>query len=193
LLLFESFYTLYGDISLGKFINLIKHLDEKKEDDMAKIKVYPSNKEFFVRSKAFCEQILDMCDKIGITPVAWGGLAYFGYTKDKNAVIKDIDLLIPEDSFKKIIKVLEKNKIKYKYFAKWHSIQAFNKDLKIDLDSMDYWYKGPKTFKDFDFDGLRVKTLGLEALAISYKEAGAASKDKPEEYHKKFEALKQIK
>jgi len=159
---------------------------------MKKIKVYPSNKEFFVRSKAFCEQVLDICNKVGITPVAWGGLAYFGYTKDENTVIKDIDLLIPEDSFEKIIRVLEKKKIRYKYSAKWHTLQMFKNDLKIDLDSMDYWYKGPRDFKDFDFDGLRVKTLGLEGLMSVYEKA-LASKDKHEEYHKKFEALKRMK
>lgn len=160
---------------------------------MITIRVYPANKEFFIRLKIFCRKILDICEELKITPIAYGGLAYFGYTK-KKVTINDIDFLIPENSFEKIIKILAKKKIKHHYSPEWHTLQIFEGGLKIELDSIGYWYKDmPKNFENFDFDGLTVKSVSLEALKALYKRASETSKDKSDEYHKKFNVLKKLK
>lgn len=160
---------------------------------MILVKIYPANREFFIQLKTFCREILDMCKELGIIPITYGSLAYFGYTKSKNITIKDIDFLIPEDSFEKIIKILKNKKIKYNYSTKWHTLQIFKNDLKIELDSIDYWQKDlPQDFEEFNFDGLTINVVSLNSLINIYKKASEVSKDKPKENLKKFKALKNL-
>ena len=108
---------------------------------MKKIKIYPANKKYFIKLKEFAKEILELCKKIGVKPIAYGSLVFFGYAKDKKININDIDFLILENTFEKIIKALKKRKIKYNYSEEWHTLQVFNKDLKIEFDSMDFWQK----------------------------------------------------
>lgn len=115
---------------------------------MTSANVYPANKNHFIKLKKFCSKILGILSELDITPIAYGSLAYFYYTKDKKIPVNDIDLLISENSFNKIIKVLKHNKIKHKYSAKWHTLQIFEGDLKIELDSVNFWQKNlPKDMK----------------------------------------------
>ena len=159
---------------------------------MVIIKAYPANKRFFIRLKAFCREVVDICENLGVTVVAHGSLAYFAYTKDKNININDIDFLIPEDSFEKMAKILTERRIKHRHIAKWHTLHVFENNLRIEFDSIDYWYSGPKNFKNFDFDGLTVKVVSLDGIKGLYKKASKLSKDKPDEYRKKFDMLKKL-
>ena len=158
------------------------------------MKILPKNKAFFIRLKKFCKEILDICKKNEVTPIAYGGLIYFAYTRNKNYAIKDIDFLIPENSFNRIMKDLKKKGIKYKYYPKWHTMPIFKGNLRIELDSTDFWQKNlPKDFRYFDFDGLVVKAVSLDTIIKIYKHASEVSKDKPEQHLKRFEALKKLK
>jgi hypothetical protein len=155
---------------------------------MISIKEYPANKEQYVRLMKFGREILDICKSLGITPVVWGSLAYFGYTKDKKAVVHDIDFLVPKDSIKKI---MEKG-LKHNYVPEWNLIQIFKDDLKIEFDPIEEYYKGTEDLENFDFDGLVVKVVKLKDLIQMYKKASEVSKDKPEQHCKKFEELKKL-
>ena len=167
---------------------------KKTKKNIILIKIYPANKEFFIRLKTFCGEILDICKDIRINPIVYGGLAYFAYTKDENYSIKDIDFLIPESSFKKIIKVLEKKKIRYHYSTKWHVLQILKGDLKIELDSIDFWQKDLKIkLRNFDFNGLKVKAINLGNLKSVYKHAAEVSEDKPQQHSKRFDVLNKLK
>lgn len=160
---------------------------------MYKIKIVPLNKEYFIRLKEFGKNILDILCDLRVTPIAYGSLTYFGYMKDKNIAVNDIDLLIPENSFKKIIKILEEKNIRYNYSAEWHTLQVFDGNLKIEFDSIDFWQKDlPKDFEEFDFDGLVVKAVSLNSLRRIYKKASETSKDNPHGNLKKYEALKKL-
>jgi len=157
---------------------------------MVAIKRYPKNKERFIRLKRFAKQILNICEKLSITPVVWGGLAYFGYTKDKHYIIHDIDFLVPDKSIKKVMKFLEEKKIRHKYISDWHSLVISKGNLRVDLDPIEWYYKGPKRFKEFDFDGLTVKVVSLGQLIRMYKRASEVSQDKPEQHREKLEELR---
>jgi len=107
--------------------------------------------------------------------------------------VHDIDFLIPENTFEKIIKALKKKKISYNYSEEWQTLQVFKGDLKIEFDSVDFWQKDlPHDFEDFDFDGLIVKAVSLNSLKAIYKRASEVSKDNPHGNLKKFEVLKKI-
>lgn len=157
-----------------------------------KIQIFPANKKIFNGLVLFCKRIFKICNEIGVEPVAYGSLAYFFYTKDKNLIIKDFDFLIPEKSFKKIIKVLKKENIKYKYSPEWHTLEIFVKNLKIDLDSVDYWYKDFKKFERFELEGLTMKVVSLNELIEIYKKASQNAKNKKRAYYKKYNKLKKL-
>ncbi len=155
---------------------------------MITIKEYPANKDHYVRLLKFGKEVLDICKKLGITPVVWGSLAYFGYTKDKNAVIHDIDFLIPKNCIKKIMET----GITYNFVPNWNLVQIFKNDLKIEFDPIEDYYKNGHGFEDFNFDDLIVKVVKLKDLIQMYKKAAEVSNDKPELHCKKLEELKKL-
>jgi hypothetical protein len=161
---------------------------------MITVKEYPANRKHFVRLKEFCKEILGICEETGVIPIAYGSLAFFGYTRDKNVIIHDIDLLVPESSLGKIRKLLQKRKIKYSYRASWHGIKVFKNSLVIELDAAGFWQKGiPKSFKYFNFSGLTVRTLNIGSLKKIYKRAARISHERPEKSREKFEILEKLK
>jgi len=147
---------------------------------MLNIKYYPRNKEQFIRLVEFCKIIYDLCKKLSITPVLYGGLAVFGYTKNRKMTVNDIDFLIPQKWFKKLKRILVKQKIKHTYVAKWHIMQVLKEDLIIEFDALEYWQKDlPRYFQSMNIHGLILKTVNLKALTQIYKHASEISKDNP--------------
>jgi hypothetical protein len=161
---------------------------------MITVKGHPANKGHFIRLKEFCKEILAICKEAGIAPIVYGSMAFFGYTGDKNVIIHDIDLLVPEKSLGKIRKQLRKRKIKYSYRTSWHGIKVFKNSLVIELDVAEFWQKGvPISSKYFNFGGLIVKTVSLGSLKKIYKRAARISNERPEASRKKFEILEKLK
>jgi len=157
---------------------------------MRVIKIYPSNKEQVINLEKFAERIISICNKIDVELIAYGSLILFGYTKNKSLMINDIDFLISEKAFVKIMKELDKISIKYDYSKEWPTLQITDGDLKIELDSKDFWQKDlPNEFEDFDFNGLIVKAVSLNTLRNIYKKASEVSKDNPHGNLKKFKML----
>ena len=160
---------------------------------MLSIDNFPSNKEQFIRSIDFCKEIIDICDELDLSPVVYGSLAVFAYTKDRNMKVNDIDMLIPEKDFAKIIKVLKERKIRYDYDERWHVLQILKENLKIEFDSIDFWQKDlPQNFQELILDGRHVKILSLNTLKNIYKKASEVSQDNPKGNRDKFEALNKI-
>ncbi|MEK6886243.1 MAG: hypothetical protein AABW88_00240 [Nanoarchaeota archaeon] len=158
-----------------------------------KINIYPKNKKHFIKLKSFCKEIIETLNKTKINPVAWGGLVYFAYTKDKSFVIHDIDLLIPDKSLKKAMKLLKENKAKYKYISDWHYIAISKGNLRIDLDPLEWYCKKSKKFNKLDFNGLEINAVNLKDLINIYERASKRSKDKPGQHKKRLEELRRIK
>lgn len=158
------------------------------------INIYPQNKEKFIQLISFTKEILDICKKLDIRPVAYGSLAIFAYTKNKKISVNDIDFLIPQNNFKKIIPELIKKKIKYRYSTKWYVLQIFKGNLKIEMDSVEFWQKDlSNKFNDFNFNGLNIRVISLNNLINIYKKLSEISKKKSEEKRKKYLMLKKIK
>ncbi len=161
------------------------------------IKIYPKNKNKFLRLLRFGKVIIEICKKIGIMPIVYGGFAYFIYTKDNRINVNDLDFYISEKYFEEIDKILNKKKIKHKYDKKWRTIQVFKDDMKIELDSMEKWseygnkYRRP--FKKFNFYGKNIKILNLKALTDVYKRATKMNTIEPKQNKKKYLALKKLK
>lgn len=142
--------------------------------------------------KNFAKKIVKVCKSVNVNPILYGSLLYSHYAKDKKVKINDIDFYVPEDSLEKIIKILKEKKIKHKYFPKWYTLQMFEGKSKVELDSLEYWYKGKKDFKNFDFNGLKIKSLSLKSLTKVYERASNSS-DKPEKNREKYGVLKNLR
>lgn len=133
---------------------------------------------------------MDICDEQNLEPIVYGSLAVFVYTNNSKMNVNDIDMLISEKDFAKIIKVLKKRKIKYNHDEKWHVLQILKDELKIEFDSINFWQKDlPQDFQEIDFYGKTLKILSLDTLKNIYKKASEESQDKPLGNKKKFEAL----
>ena len=157
-----------------------------------RINVFPKNKKHFIKTKIFCKQILGILQELKIKPILWGGLAYFAYTKNKDAIIHDIDLVIPYKGFAKVMKILDENCIKYRYNKEWKDIVITKGKLVVDLDPIEDYRRGCRKFTTFDFGGLVLKTVSLNDLIKMYRKAARVSHDKPEQHLERLEALEKI-
>ena len=156
-----------------------------------KINIYPRNKEKVIKLVVFYKQLLRICR---VNPLTYGSLIHFFYTKNRKAIVHDIDALLPEKDFKRVIEILEKNNIRYNHNEKWHVLQIFDKRLKIEFDSKDFWQKNlPNDYKEFEFHGMKFKTISLNGLKKIYLRASKESGDNPHGNKKKFLALSKVK
>ncbi len=139
----------------------------------------------------FATKIIKLCKTNDIELILYGSYLVKHYTKDKKLKINDIDLYVHEKDYKKIIPILEKNKIKFEYSKKGHTLIITENKLKVELDSIEFWYNGPKKCIDFDFNKEKIKALSLEGLKHIYKKASEVS-DKKEQNKIKYELLEKV-
>ena len=73
---------------------------------------------------------------------------------------------------------------------KWHVLQSLKDDLKIELDSIDFWQKDlPQNFEELDLYGKTLKILSINTLREVYKKASEVSQDNPLGNKTKFGSL----
>jgi hypothetical protein len=160
---------------------------------MERVTAYPKNKQNYLGLLKFGRKVQKICKHAGVNLIAYGSLVLLAYTKINNIIVNDIDFLVPESSFKKIINTFEKNKINYKYKPKWHTIIALKGKLKLEIDSIDFWHKNLRLrFRYLDFNGFKVKAVNLDSLTKIYKRASKVSHDNPERNLRKWRMLKGI-
>jgi hypothetical protein len=153
------------------------------------MKIYPSNKSQYNKLLEFAREIVDICNEVEVNPIVYGSLAYFVYTKDKKVKINDIDFLIPKKFYNKIIKELEKRKIKYNWDPKWPILRVFKGKLLIELDPIDDWPKQVvRTSQEFSFNGLKLRVVSLDLIKKSYV-LSLEKSPTPEKYAEKVRGL----
>ena len=158
---------------------------------MIRLKHFPKNKDKFMRLIEFLKEILDICHGLGISPVLDGSLAVFVYTEDQDLNVNDVDLACSETEFPKIIRALEERSIRYQ-LREWQVLQILKDDLKIELDSMEYWYKDlPKVYDILQIDHHKVNMLSVHSLREFYRQGMRARANQTEENERiKYEALR---
>jgi hypothetical protein len=130
---------------------------------------FPINQDKFLRLIEFCKEVLDICNDLSISPVLNGSLAVFAYTKNQELNVNDVDLACSETKFPQIISALEERGISYK-LKEWHVLQILKEDLKVELDSIEYWYKDISTdYEILQIDSYAINMLGLKSLKEFYK------------------------
>jgi hypothetical protein len=158
---------------------------------MITINHYPKNKDRFIKLIEFCKEVLDICSSLDISPVLNGSLAIFAYTKNQDMNVDDVDLACSETDFPKIISALEERRISYR-LKEWHVLQILRDGLKVDLDSLEYWYKDlPMDFETLQIENYEISILGLDSLKEFYRRGMEDRANKTDQDEKiKYEALK---
>jgi|SRR3989344_3713118 len=129
----------------------------------------PKNEDKFRRLIEFFKEVLGICRELGIEPIVDGGLAVFAYTQNTDLVINDIDTGFPEAEFPRMMKALGEKGIEHR-LREWHVLQVIKEDLKIELGSIEYWYKDlPVETNVLQIDDYQVKLLSLNSLIELYR------------------------
>lgn len=155
--------------------------------------IYPKNKEHFKKLIPFAQKIMSIFKNNKINFVVYGSFSHSYHTKDENMEVHDIDIMIKNSDFIRVTKLLEKNKIKFKYYPEWETCIIKKGKLKVEIDSVGLGYKTIKektifkTSPDADFYGVKIKILSLKDLCEMYPIAYNRSKDD------KAKILKKIK
>lgn len=150
----------------------------------------PRNKEHFQALIGFLKDLLKICDGLKIAPVVYGSLAYAMHTQDESVDINDIDLLVPEVSFPKLIeKIADTGFLKFEETT-YHSLKVFKDELKISFDAIEEYYKGlPDDFHKETIHDVPVQIVGRQALIEVYKRGRDTIPFKHDVYNKKLEVL----
>jgi predicted nucleotidyltransferase len=157
--------------------------------------IYPKNKEHFKELIPFAKKIIKILQKNKINVVIYGSFSHFYHTKDKEMKVNDIDLLINKKNFDKVCKILEGEKIKFKYYPKWDTLIIKLGKLKVEIDSLSSGYKTLKTGKlpkrtnNVNFYGLKTNVFGLKDLTQMYPVAYKRSRDDKAKIMKKIKHL----
>jgi hypothetical protein len=158
-----------------------------------KIQGFPKNKDHFIKLLEFANNLIFLCKKLNISPIVYGSLALFAYTQNTKMKVNDVDLFINEREFPKLMKILDKNGIKYNYSKEWHVLQIKKGELKVECDSIEFWQKDlPKVSRVLETKRFKTKMVSKETLAKIYKKASEVSKDNSEGNRIKYEAIKSI-
>ncbi|MBD3363076.1 hypothetical protein GF362_05130 [Candidatus Dojkabacteria bacterium] len=135
----------------------------------------------------------------------YGSVAYFLYTRDEQAEINDIDIIVKEKDFDKIMEIFDNFELPYKFFRTKHNLHANHLNIKmndgkpfdISFDSFEYYFKDHGIrmgrLKKFIISETEIKTVILEDLIKIYK-LGVCGRnlDKIKEYERKLCILELI-
>lgn len=127
------------------------------------------------------------------SPVVYGSLAYAFYTKDEKININDIDLLVPESSFSRIIAAVKTNPDVTCEETTYHSLKLFRDGVKISFDAIEEYYRGlPRNFVEGKINGIAFRFVPNNALKEVYKRGAETIPMKKEQYTAKLNALNQL-
>jgi hypothetical protein len=158
---------------------------------MVVLNLFPKDKDRFLRLIEFCKEVLKICNDLGISPILNGSLAVFAYTGSEDINVNDVDLACLETEFPKIITALQERSISYK-LKEWHVLQILKDDLKVELDSIEYWYKDLSMVREtLQIGEYKINMLDLNSLKELYGRGMRDTIDKTEENERrKHEALR---
>lgn len=150
---------------------------------------YPKNKAHFQKLIPFVDEFITVCKPLKIDFLLSGSLAVFLHCQSPDLIIHDVDLACPESRFPFIEKILNESYFRVN-LRTYHVLQVYHDDLKIDLDSLGYWYHDiPLKTELCNIQHHQIGVLALESLAAFYAKGVAAKAGRLEELEK-YHALK---
>lgn len=139
---------------------------------------------------SFGQEFIDLCGSLNITPILYGSLACSAHLKDYSLPVNDIDFLVKEADFAKIIKASRKiHGLRFQP-TDYHSIKFYRGELKVAFDAIEHYLKDIKLETErTTINGHSFEILGLEPLKEAYRRAALSIPAKAEAYRKKLKLL----
>ncbi len=157
---------------------------------METLDIQPINQKYFNELLFWGNEVDKLCRQNNIQPIVYGSLAYIFYTHDKGVAINDIDFLVPEDSFLKIIELVKTIPETSCQTTDWHSVIFFKDGYKIECDGIEYY------LKNIDFqvitatiNGKEFELIDKEALKSVYHQGSENIPTKKDVYSYKLQKL----
>ncbi len=154
-----------------------------------------SDDERFSRLLAFADDVLTVCDVLGIDPFLDGSMAVKAFTQDSTITVRDIDLNCSENEFPRLQRALVEMGI-FCELQDWHVLQARREGLKVEFGATEFWMQGiTGPYETLQLGNHTVRMVNRESLRDFYQRgcdatAGiAAQRVKHEETAAKLRAL----
>ncbi len=160
---------------------------------MEEIVYNPNNRDDFSKLLSFAQVLFLKCAELSVQPVVYGSLAYAFYTKDGKININDIDLLVPESFFPRIIVAVKNLPDVTCEETTYHSLKLFRNGVKISFDAIEeYYHDLPRDFVAGKINGLAFSLVPRKALEEVYKRGAETIPMKKEQYTVKLNTLNQL-
>ena len=160
---------------------------------MESITYQPHNKEYFSKLLSFAKELLEVCGKLKIKPIVYGSLAYAFYTKDETINIHDLDFLVPESSFVKLINKIKVSKKLHYEETDYNSLKVFKDEVKITFDAIEKYYNDlPNDFINVEINSIPFTIVKLNSLKEVYNRGKNTIPTKREQYSKKLKQLNKM-
>jgi hypothetical protein len=120
------------------------------------------------RLLAFADDVLTVCEVLGIDPVLDGSMAVKAFTQDPALAVRDIDLNCSEDDFPRLQRALEEAGI-FCEIQDWHVLQARREGLKVEFGATEFWMQGiTGPYETLQLGNRTVRMVNREALRELY-------------------------
>ncbi len=153
-------------------------------------------------TKTICEAL----NRYEIKYLLYGSYAYSLLTKDSTTLVNDIDVVISDKTFNKVIEMIVNNNLGLKPIKTSRSIHANSltytdkngESFDISFDSFEYYFKKLKidldNYFEINMEGINLKLIRPKDLIKVYKQGIRSSNtDKIEDYQHKLSRLESLK
>jgi len=138
----------------------------------------------FSRLLAFADDVLAVCDALGIDPILDGSMAVKAFTQDPAITVRDIDLNCSEDEFPQLQRGLEEAGI-FCEVQPWHVLQARRDGLKVEFTAVEFWMHGiTGPYETLQFGDRTIRMVNREMLRELYQRGFDATAEDPSEREK---------
>jgi len=140
--------------------------------------------ERFSRLLAFADDVLAVCDALGIDPFLDGSMAVKALTQDPTIPVRDIDLNCSEAEFPRLQRALEEAGI-FCEIQDWHVLQARREGLKVEFAATEIWLQGiTGPYETLQLGSRTIRMVNRDALRELYQRGFDATAGIPSEREK---------
>lgn len=141
---------------------------------------------------AFADEVLEVCDEIGIEPLLDGSLAVRTHLQDAAIAVRDLDLNCSEVEFPRLQRALYEKQI-FCEIQPWRVLQARRDGLKIEFSAMEFWMQGISGPYEVIMIGThRVHIVGRDDLRELYQRGVDATRNDPEHVQKHMASIAKL-
>lgn len=154
------------------------------------MQIKPTNPEYFDRLLIFADQLNRLCRENNIQPIAYGSLAYIVHTQDQSIAVNDIDFLVKENDFSKIMELVKTIPETTCEPTDYHSVKFFKDGCKIAFDSIEHYLNDiDPQVTNAKINDMEFAVVDKETLKHVYKQGAENIPAKKEAYSYKLQKL----